>query len=761
MSLFAELKRRNVFRVGVAYAIVAWLLVEVASVVLPTFGAPEWVMKVVTFLVILGLPLALVLAWAFELTPEGIKRETVVDPAESITSKTGRKFDFAIIGLLAVAVVYFAVDKFALDADPEPAESIAEVAPTEETKAREKTIAVLPFVNMSKDPDNEYFSDGLADTLLHKLAQISSLRVVARTSSFAFKGQNVDIRTIGEQLGVSTIVEGSVQKSGDRLRIIAQLIDVADGSHLWSKNFDRPEEDLFAIQDEIAKEIAAALEVTLLGEESARLSQRSVGNLESYDAYLKCLAALNRNMVADFKEAIRHCQRAIEIDPGNALAHVGLAAAHLLLFDWGMLSFEAAHRKAERELTTALALDPNSDGAFMVLGYLKQLTGDLQIAESAYEHVLVLNPNNARARWYFAELLLGAAARPHEALEQIEAAIKLDPLQPGSIGTRVLALAWLDREEEWKAQLAEGIEQHPDNSYVYWVPGWIARQDGQLDETVRWFRETAKRDPESPLWPAVVAIYLIQLGADREAEPWLDLADFLGPDSYQWLRARFRMDRFRQKPEAMRESALQLLGGAYRLTYQEYLEFYEWLRWLQLEEPDLALAYYERFYPQLLRQIPGVNAFNHAAAIGLAHLQLRRGARDEANRLLEAASAVVETMPWRSLSPDTRAMIYTLQGDPERALAELRSVIDRLVALGWRHLEWEPVYEPLRSHPEFREMINELKADKTLALQLERLREMEKNGELAVHPAAQLVHVREMERNGESEPIPDVSATTH
>jgi tetratricopeptide (TPR) repeat protein len=251
------------------------------------------------------------------------------------------------------------------------------------------------------------------------------------------------------------------------------------------------------------------------------------------------------------------------------------------------------------------------------------------------------------------------------------------------------------------------------------------------------------------------------LGADREAEPWLDLADFLGPDSYQWLRARFRMDRFRQKPEAMRESALQLLGGAYRLTYQEYLEFYEWLRWLQLEEPDLALAYYERFYPQLLRQIPGVNAFNHAAAIGLAHLQLRRGARDEANRLLEAASAVVETMPWRSLSPDTRAMIYTLQGDPERALAELRSVIDRLVALGWRHLEWEPVYEPLRSHPEFREMINELKADKTLALQLERLREMEKNGELAVHPAAQLVHVREMERNGESEPIPDVSATTH
>jgi tetratricopeptide (TPR) repeat protein len=320
----------------------------------------------------------------------------------------------------------------------------------------------------------------------------------------------------------------------------------------------------------------------------------------------------------------------------------------------------------------------------------------------------------------------------------------------------MLALAWLDREEEWKARLAEGIEQYPDNSNVYWAPGWIARRDGQLGEAVRWFRETAKHDPGNPLWPAVVAIYLIELGADREAEPWVDLAGFLGPDSYQTLRARFRMDRFRQRPEAMRESALGLLGGAYRLTYQEYLELYEWLRWLQLPEPDLALAYYERFYPQLLRQIPGVNSFNYAAAIGLAHLQMQRGARDEADRLLEAALAVVETMPWRSLSADARAMIYTLQGDHERALAELRSAFDRVAAMGWRHLEWEPVYEPLRSHPEFREIIAEMKADKTLPLQLERLREMDQDGELAVHPAAKLARMREMERNGESKPISEL-----
>jgi len=742
MSLITELSRRNVFRVGIAYVIGAWVIAQVADLVLDNIEAPDWVMQAIMLVLGVGFPLALILAWAFELTPEGIKRETAADPAESIPSKTGRKHVFAIIGMLVLAVVYFAVDKFVLEAEPESVEAIAGVVPAEEMKAQKKTVAVLPFVNMSKDPDNEYFSDGLSETLLHKLAQISGLRVAARTSSFAFKGQNVDIRTIGEQLGVSTIVEGSVQKSGDRLRIIAQLIDVADGSHLWSKNFDRPEEDLFAIQDEIAMEVAAALEVTLLGEESARLSQRSAGNLESYDAYLKGLAAHNRSKVADYKEAIRHYQRAVEIDPGNALAHVGLADANLLLFDWGALSFEEARRAAERELTTALALNPDSDGAYAVLGYLKHLTGDLQVAESAYEYALALNPNNSRAHHFFAEMLVGAAGRPQEALEQVEAAIKLDPLKPGFVATRTIALAWLGREEERKAVQAEGIEQRPDDPFVYWGPGWIARQNGQLDETIRWFRETGKRDPGNPLWPAVIAIYLIQMGADREAESWLDLTDFLGPDSYQWLRARFRMDRFREKPDAMRESALRMLSGAYRLNYQEYLQLYEWLRWLQLSEPDLALAYYERFYPQLLRQTPGVNPFNHAAAIGLAHLQLRRGARDEADRLLKAALAVVETMPWQSHAPDTRAMIYTLQGDHERALAELRSVIDRLAALGWRHLEWEPVYESLRNHPEFREMIAELKADKTLALQLERLRQMEQAGELAVHPAAQLSHAR-------------------
>jgi adenylate cyclase len=630
------------------------------------------------------------------------------------------------------------VDRFAFVDDTAPLETAA--GPADEGVAgaeTRKSIAVLPFVNMSQDPNNEYFSDGLSEMLLHKLAQINSLRVAARTSSFAFKGQNVDIRTIGKELDVETIIEGSVQKSGDRLRIIAQLIDVSDGSHLWSKNFDRPEEDIFAIQDEIAMEVAAALEVTLLGEDVERLSEPNSGNLEAYDAYLKGLAAFNRNTVAGWEEAVRHYRRAIELEPGNALAHAGLATTYLFLFDWGRLSFEEARASAERELTTALALDPESDAAYTALGFLKQIGAELQASESAFEHALALNPSSAMAHQMFADMLLGSAGRPQEALEHIEAGIELDPLKISFSWTRILALSWLGREEEWKATLAVNLERHPDDPGVRWAAGLIAWQDGRKDDAIRWFRECAKRDPENPIWPSMIGTSLIQLGADREAESWIDLAERIAGGSYGLLRARFRLGRFQSEPLAMRESALGLASGELRQTYLEYLDFYQWLRWLQLEEPDLALTYYERIYPRLLQQTPGVNPFNYAAAISLAQLKVQLGKRDEAGRLLDAALAVAEKLPWRSTNPDTRAMVYTLQGYHERALAELRSIIDGLATFGWRHLEWEPVYEPLRSRPEFRALVDELKADPTLELQLARLREMEQNGELAVHPAAQ------------------------
>jgi len=246
MSLFAELKRRNVFKVGAAYVVMAWLLAQVVDVFLDNFGAPEWVIKTVLLLLVAGFPLALFFAWAFELTPEGIKKEKDVDRSQSITRETGRKLDFLIIGILVIALAYFALDKFVLttgDTAPGSA-AVTETAPTDE-----KSIAVLPFVNMSDDAGNEYFSDGISEEILNALAKVPELQVAGRTSSFAFKGENQDLRKIGEALGVNNILEGSVRKAGDKVRITAQLIRVDNGFHLWSESYDRKLTDVFAIQN--------------------------------------------------------------------------------------------------------------------------------------------------------------------------------------------------------------------------------------------------------------------------------------------------------------------------------------------------------------------------------------------------------------------------------------------------------------------------------------------------------------------------------
>jgi TolB-like protein len=248
----------------------------------------------VTVLVLIGFPLALIVAWAFELTPEGIKREAEVDRTDSITRVTGRKFDFAIIGLLAVAVVYFAVDKFILEVEPEQTEVTAALVLSAQPIAQEKSIAVLPFVNMSPDPDNEYFSDGLSEEILNRLAQVPNLRVAGRTSSFQFKGENRDLREIGERLGVAHVLEGSVRRQGNQVRITAQLIASSDGSHLWSQTYDRTLDDVFVIQDEIAEEVVGALDIVLDEEARRRMQQAGVRNVDAFVAFQRGNEASNR-----------------------------------------------------------------------------------------------------------------------------------------------------------------------------------------------------------------------------------------------------------------------------------------------------------------------------------------------------------------------------------------------------------------------------------------------------------------------------------
>jgi adenylate cyclase len=325
-GLFEELKRRNVFRVAIAYVAVSWLILQVADVVFENFGTPGWVMKTLMFLLAVGFPLAVLFAWAFEMTPEGLKREREVDRSQSITQETGQKLNRMIIGVLIVAVGFLLADKFMLQ--PAPGDAVVKEAPDE----IEKSVAVLPFVVMSSGPDDEFFADGITEEILNSLAQVPDLLVTARTSAFAFKGMDVPIPEIAAKLGVANVVEGSVRRSGDQLRITAQLIRARDGFHLWSETYDRSAADSFGVQDEIAEKVAGALNVVLDDASLARMRSVGLNNPEAFIAFQKgnkLFVEAHGLSVGEQSGGLllanEWFDRVIELEPGSAQAHLARA----------------------------------------------------------------------------------------------------------------------------------------------------------------------------------------------------------------------------------------------------------------------------------------------------------------------------------------------------------------------------------------------------------------------------------------------------
>ena len=316
--LFQELKRRNVFRVAIAYLAVTWLILQAADIVLENIAAPEWLMQALMFFMVIGFPIAMIFAWAFEMTPEGIKKETDVDRSDSITNRTGKTLDRIIIGVLGIAVVFLLLDKFMLNSD------------SATVTATDKSVAVLPFVAMSRGPDDEYFADGLTEEILNSLTLLPELLVTARTSSFYFKGQDIPIPEIAETLGVAHVVEGSVRRDGNRLRVTAQLIRASDGFHLWSANYDRGSDDTFGVQTDIAEKIATALDVVMDEKARTRMFESGVRNPEAFVAYQKGLAFFDEahgsaNMLESLQEANVWFDLALQIEPGLGVANLWAA----------------------------------------------------------------------------------------------------------------------------------------------------------------------------------------------------------------------------------------------------------------------------------------------------------------------------------------------------------------------------------------------------------------------------------------------------
>jgi TolB-like protein len=497
-SFWGELKRRNVFKVAVAYAIVAWLLIEMTSTVFPALKLPEWTITFVTALILISFPVILIGAWAFEVTPDGMKRTREIPLEHSITHITGRKFDFTIIGLLAIAVVFLIVDNYVLVGEPASVVSEQTVSAVQPV---EKSIAVLPFVNMSDDAGNEYFSDGLSEEILNLLAKIPELKVIARTSSFAFKGQTGDIRGIGQQLGVKTLLEGSVRKSGERVRITAQLIDVSDGAHIWSETYDRTITDIFAVQDDVAAAIIDALQIHV----SANPARgRPTESTEAYALFLKARASLNSGESSDAEEFVLS---AIELDPKFAEAYELLAYCYWNLCGSGLKSAEGQKLTGEAA-AKALALDPDlvfaqalyQSGNIETWSYL----GEIEALERAVRQ----QPGNPALLEALSWDLLEAGYL-QEALGVAERLVDLDPLSPTAnirlfdtlyaVGRTSESLAALDLALEfgndvakWGIGEANLVEKQDDIAIAHFEA--FLEQDGLPSN---WVRElvTGARDP--------------------------------------------------------------------------------------------------------------------------------------------------------------------------------------------------------------------------------------------------------------------------
>lgn len=417
MSFLDELKRRNVIRVGIMYVIVAWLILQVADVVLGNIAAPGWVFQTIVLLLVLGLPMALLFAWAYEMTPQGLKREKDVERSESVTRKTGQNLDRTIILILVLALVYLAYDKFidspagdeALTAVADSQATLRDSANSDDRTAPNanaiKSIAVLPFVNMSSDPEQEYFSDGISEELLNLLAKIPQFRVAGRTSSFAFKGKNTDLREIGSSLGVNSILEGSVRKGGVGVRITAQLVNAEDGFHLWSETYDRELTDIFAVQDEIAAAVVEQLKVTLLGAPIPRRGGESLArNPEAYDAYLKGIAYLNKLGPSNFKRAAEFFEQTVTIAPDSALAWARLSYANTRFASQAQSGNELALSRAREAVSRALELDKMIPEAHIASAYINlAYDWDWKAAETSLQQALAIRPGDITAKGLLAE----------------------------------------------------------------------------------------------------------------------------------------------------------------------------------------------------------------------------------------------------------------------------------------------------------------------------------------------------------------------
>src|SRR5438105_1656357 len=461
-NFFGELKRRNVYKVAVAYAVTGWALAQGIAQVFPVFDIPNWAVRLIVLAIVIGFPIALVIAWAFELTPEGIKRTEDVDPAVDSRAKSHAWIYVMIVAALFSVGLFF-VGRY----------SARNTASAARTEFSAKSIAVLPLLNESGDPRDEYFSDGLSEELIAALAQIRELKVIGRSSSFRFKDRKEESKIMGEKLGVSTLLEGTVRKQGERVRIVAELINAADGIELWTRTFDRELKDIFAVQQEIAAAVAASLKMTLLGANQRPSTDSATQNIEAHNAYLLGHYHFQRRNIEDYRKAVSHFDEAIRLDPQYALAYAERSEAWTLIGDLSGES-KTAWPRAQSDAEHAVAIAPALAEAHGALGWVRFFV-----------------------EWKFAE-----------GLEELRRAKELSPANPTANDLLGRVLPYLGKLDEAEAQARQAVELDPlgftQNNLARIL--WFKGKNDEADKVARRVAELQPTAASSRRWQVLIAV---------------------------------------------------------------------------------------------------------------------------------------------------------------------------------------------------------------------------------------------------------------
>jgi TolB-like protein/Tfp pilus assembly protein PilF len=672
-NFFAELKRRNVYKVAIAYAVIVWLLMQVASQIFPFFEIPNWAVRLVVLLLVIGFPVALILAWAFELTPEGIKRTEDVDVGKSIRRKTGRKLDFLIIAVLLLVIGALLFQRFHAKVSPAVSSS------------PEKSIAVLPFENLSRDPDNAYFADGIQEEILTQLAKIADLKVISRTSTQRYQSKPGNLSEIAKQLGVANILEGSVQKAGDKVRVSVNLIEAASDSHLWADTYDRKLTDILGVESEIAKTIAEQLQAKLTGHEEQVLAVKPTNNPEAYDAYLRGLAFEARSESnAMTRKAIDSYERAVQLDPNFALGWARLSRADGVLY-FNQDDTTAARRDAaKRSLDNAQKLQPNSPETQLALGYYQYFVlRDYGLAKTTFGLVRKLLPGNSEV-----PEALGKLARRQgkwdESVAYLEQGLALDPRNSELLANTAFTYAALRQFPAALKLYDRLLDLKPDDPDEMAGKASIYQAEGNLQEAAKFLSEVSAQTPSGLAFRTKI----IQLRLERNHR-----------ESIRLLQARQTQFHFTSEID---KAVVQLM-----------------LAWTQRLASDTAGArstveQARNTLEEACKSQPNNSDFAGFLALANAVLGEKNSALNEIQRAIMLLPSAKDRVGGPALE-ESLALIQMTFGENSRAILTLTQLLQALYGISWLYstpvtpalLRLDAFWDSLRTDPAFQKLCEE------------------------------------------------------